>query len=103
MEAIGSEAPRRIVHDVLRPHKAVLRQLLSDLRPAVLLLHHVEPPPLFRLLYPLYFKVLQYLLGYHYTQYLSYQFVVHLAFSFPTAMMPQHIAFQFTQVSCRHA
>ena len=59
MEAIGSEAPRRIVQDVLRPHKAVLRQLLSDLRPAVLLLHHVEHPPLFRLLYSLYFKVLQ--------------------------------------------
>ena len=43
---------------------------------------------------------LQYLLGYHYTQYLLYQFVVHLAFSFPTAMMPlfvfQHITFQFT-------
>ncbi|MBR1835567.1 MAG: hypothetical protein IJ785_08740, partial [Bacteroidales bacterium] len=46
-------------------------------------------------------KVLQYLLGYHYTQYLLYQFVVHLAFFLSLTnwyrfLVFHHITFQFT-------
>lgn len=58
---------RRIVHDVLRAHIPVLHQLFASLGLPALLFHHMEHPLLFALLYPLYFKVLQYLFRYHYT------------------------------------
>jgi len=80
--------PRRVVDHVFRTHIPIFHPLLAGLRPVALLLHHMRYQLLSLFLYPLYFKVIQYLFRYHYTQYLLYHLVVHVAFSFYNMILP---------------